>query len=357
MARHRLVTMVAMPRALILGGTGLVGSVTARRLLRNGWTVEVVGRHSEHVPGDLIDSGVRFFSIDRTDLDHLARRVGRGVDLLVDCVCFTANDAAGLLTMAKQATSTVMISSKAVYVDQFGNHVNSSTPPRFNGPISETQPTMAPGSGDYRSREGYGSNKVAAEQVLLDGDRPVTVIRPSKIHGPGASPPREWVFVKRCLDRRPAVLLADRGRGVDHPTAAANLAALIEFVAMNPDRRVLNSADPDAPSALEISRIIARLLDHHWEEVLLDDGVDPDLGKHPWQTAHPIVLDTTAATQRGYTPVGDYAATVGSAVSWMAEQARFHQGRAMLTGIEEGWFKAMLDYAAEDEYLAARAAR
>ena len=165
----------------------------------------------------------------------------------------------------------MLISSKAVYVDAAGNHSNSDTAPRFDGPIRETQPTMAPGDGDYDSREGYGANKVAAEQVLLDSGLPVTVLRPSKIHGAGAARPREWVFVKRALDRRPAVFLARRGSGVDHTTAAANIAALIETVAREGRARILNSADPDAPSALEISRTIARLLEHEWKEVLLDE--------------------------------------------------------------------------------------
>mgnify|MGYP001556520463 CR=1 FL=1 len=38
----------------------------------------------------------------------------------------------------------------------------------------------------------------------------------------------------------------------------------------------------------------------------------------------------------------------------MTENARFDGNRAVLPGIEEGWFEPMLDYAAEDEYLAAR---
>ena len=49
---------------------------------------------------------------------------------------------------------------------------------------------------DHESREGYGANKVAAEHVLLDSGRPVTVLRPSKVHGAGAARPREWIFVK-----------------------------------------------------------------------------------------------------------------------------------------------------------------
>ena len=76
--------------------------------------------------------------------------------------------------------------------------------------------------------------KVAAERVLLDSGLPVTVIRPSKIHGAGAQRPREWIFIKRVLNRRLVVLLANRGASIDHPATAVNLAALIEVIATNP---------------------------------------------------------------------------------------------------------------------------
>ena len=59
---------------------------------------------------------------------------------------------------------------------------------------------MKPGDMPYNSPQGYGANKVAAEQVLLDSGMPVTVLRPSKVHGEGAAPPREWYFVKRDAD-------------------------------------------------------------------------------------------------------------------------------------------------------------
>jgi nucleoside-diphosphate-sugar epimerase len=254
--------------------------------------------------------------------------------------------------LARDAGSTVMISSKAVYVDGAGRHSNSDTAPRFEEPIRETQPTVAAGDGDYNSREGYGANKVAAEQVLLDSGAPVTILRPSKIHGAGAATPREWVFVKRVLDQRPAVFLAHRGAGVDHPTAAANIAALIEVVAARPAPRILNSADPDAPSALEISRTIAGQLDHVWDEVLLGDDADEALGRHPWDARPPIVLDMSAAAELGYTPVGDYATTVADEVEWLVATARRGEGAENLPGPDDPYFGPMLDYAAEDRFLA-----
>ena len=87
-----------------------------------------------------------------------------------------------------------------------------------------------------------------AEHVLLDSGLPVTVLRPSRIHGQGDLVPREWYFVTRALDRRPVVMLVARGAGTDHTSAATNLAALVQVVAEQPGRRVLNAADPDAPT-------------------------------------------------------------------------------------------------------------
>ena len=196
---------------------------------------DLTGRNTGDMPGDLAGAGARFVRADRANSAELRAALGAGADLLVDCICFTAADARLLLPLAGQAASTVLISSKAVYVDAEGRHSNSDDGPRFDGPVRETQPTMTPSDEDHNSREGYGANKVAAERVLLDSGLPVTVLRPSKIHGEGAKRPREWIYVKRVLDRRPAVFLAHRGAGVDHTTAASNIAALIEVAAAKPE--------------------------------------------------------------------------------------------------------------------------
>ncbi len=341
-----------MPHAVILGGTGTIGRATTRRLLAAGWDVTAVGRDPARMPADV--TGARFAAADRTEPAELASAVGAGADLLVDCLCFTAAHARDLLPLLTDVGSAVMISTKAVYVDAAGNHVNSDAAPAFDGPVRESQPTMAPREDvEYRSREGYGASKVAAERVLLDSGHPVTVLRPSRVHGDGTPKPDEWVFVARVLDRREVVLLSRRGRGVDQTSAAANIAALIETVAGNPGARILNAADPDAPSALAISRIVAAHLGHRWREVLLDDDDDggaPDgLGRHPWDRVPPIRLDMTAAGHLGYRPAGDYATTVTTELDWLASGP-------LPPGFDHEYFAPMLDYAAEDAYLARRPA-
>lgn len=341
-----------MPAALILGGTGAIGRATASRLLAAGWSVDLVGRNAGRMPISLAAAGARFVRADRSDGDRVGTLVGDGVDLLVDCLCYTVADARHLLELAGRVGSTVMISSKAVYVDAAGNHSNSDVAPAFDGPVTERQPTLPPGGGDHTTREGYGANKVAAENVLLESGLPVTVLRPSKIHGAGAARPREWIFVKRVLDRRSAVLLAHGGSGVDHPSAAANIAALIEVAAGSPDARILNVADPDAPSALEIARTIARHLEHEWEEILLPDGADGSLGLHPWDARPPIVLDTTAALDLGYVPAGSYAETVVDEVDWLVSAAHGLAGADRVPTADDPFFAPLFDYAAENHYLA-----
>jgi nucleoside-diphosphate-sugar epimerase len=341
-----------MARAFIIGGTGVVGRAVAMRMLADGWEVDVVGRDTSNVPDTLLASGARFHAVQRHDESGLAAALGDGVDLLVDCVCYTAADAELLVPLAGRATSSVMISSKAVYVDRSGHHVNSAVAPQFDSPIDEAQQTMAPGHGDYMSASGYGSNKVAAENVLLESGHPITVVRASKVHGPGGARPREWVFVKRILDRRPVVFLARGGAGVDHTTAAANLAALVAVVAERPGARILNSADPDSPSGLEISRAIANVMDHEWSEVLLGEDAPEGLGAHPWDTVPAIVLDTSAALELGYRPVGDYATTVAESVEWLAARATPGDHGVELAGSDAEFFGEMFRYDAEDEYLA-----
>lgn len=340
---NRRVGIVAWVRAFVIGGTGAIGTATARRLLQAGWQVQLLARGRRPIAEDLARS-VQLTVADRSDTRALRSAFGAGADLLVDCLCFTAADARVLLGLARDATSTVMISSKAVYVDAHGRHVNSPDPPRFTGPISETQPTVPAGSRDHHTPEGYGQNKVAAERVLLDSGLSITVLRASKIHGRGASPARSWVFVKRILDRRPVVLLAGQGRGLDHPSAAANIARLIETVAARPGSRILNAADPDTPDGLQIAQAIAQHVGYAWTVVPLADDAPCRLGWHPWDRRPPITLETSAAAALGYTPAGDFAATIGEEVDWLIDAAGRTQPATLPRGLDDHRFEDAFDY-------------
>lgn len=327
----------------------------AEHLVTEGWEVTATGRNRDRMPAELAEKGAIFIEADRGSAADMALAVRSGAELVVDCVCYTASDARVIQPHLGAVGSLVMLSSKAVYVDDAGNHPNSDVRPRFPVPITETQPTMTPGDMPYDSREGYGANKVAAEQVVLGSGHPVTVLRASKVHGPWSNQPREWVFARRALDGRRPLILVDGGRGIDHPTAVDNIASLVATVAARPGARVLNCADPDAPSGLEIARIVADHLGHEWDEVLLPSGAPPGfpgLGSHPWDAPHPIVLDMSAASALGYQPAGDYASTVTKGLDWLVDASNGGAGRAMLPPEDDPYFARLFDYQSEDRYLA-----
>ena len=234
------------------------------------------------MPTDVAAAGGRFITADRGDFEQLNAALGGGAQLLVDCICYTAADAARCVPLAARRRVD------RDDLEQGGLRRRRREPLEHARLAALRRAGPRDAADDGSGRRGLHDARRATARTRSRPSRccstaacPVTVLRPSKIHGAGGARPREWVFVKRILDRRPAVFLAHRGAGTDQTTAAANIAALVATVATKPGRRILNSADPDAPSALQIVRTIARQLDHVWDEVLLDDDADETLGRHP----------------------------------------------------------------------------
>ena len=267
----------------------------------------------------------------------------------MDCVCYTADQARNLLDHRSAFGSAVMLSSKAVYVDHEGRHSNSAQQPDFGAPVREDQTTLAPDfTGDYDSPTGYGGNKVAAEVEFLASEVDVSILRPSRIHGVGGTRPREWFVVRRLLDGRRRIPLAHRGQTGNHPTAAVNLARLVRACADSPGQRVLNAADPDAPTAYDIVQAISQTSGLPAEVVPLPDDAPDGHGRSPWDTWPPFFLDTSAAASIGYEPVGGYAETVADDVNALLTTTP--RERARLD--DDPYFRDLFDYGLDDAALA-----
>lgn len=339
-------------RAVVLGGTGGIGSAVARELIASpdDWHVDVVARRGGPVAESLTDAGAGFVPGDRRDAALLREVLRPGADLLVDTVGGTRDDARLLLPHLDDVGSTVFVSSKAVYVDEQGRHANALDKPVFGGAVSEVQPTVAAADLDPTSRDGYAAGKVAAEQVLLDHGAPVSVLRPSKVYGVDIGRPREWFVVRRFLDGRERILLADHGRSVDHTTAAAGVASLTRLLADLPDRRILNVADDTAPSVLEIVRAVAAPLGYRPDEVLLDEDAPPFVGVTPWTTPSPFVLDTSAARALGWRPP-TYAEAVRPVVEWLVATAERVPADGDVPWADDPFWARMFDYGPEDAAL------
>ncbi|MGW0469344.1 NAD-dependent epimerase/dehydratase family protein [Streptomyces sp. NPDC003027] len=339
--------------ALVLGATGQVGRAAVRALAEDGWEVTAASRgggRDEEWPAE-----VRSVSVDRNAEGALAAALGDGVDVLVDIVAYHRGHGRQLTGLADRIGSAVVISSGAVYEDDKGRSFDTQDEPdgfpAFPVPTPERWRTVAPGDGSY------GTRKVALERELLAaGDAlPTTVLRAGAIHGRYCPGPRELWFVKRVLDGRRVRPLAYGGASRFHPVHVDNLAELTRLAAANPGSRVLNGADPEAPTVAEIGAAIDAVMGVESETVLID-GEPPrgTVGLTPWSGNHPIVYDMTAAERElGYRPVVSYTESLPATVEWLAGRASAGAWREVFPGLAK-YGVDFFDYAAEDAWLAAR---
>lgn len=338
--------------AFVIGASGQIGRQAVRALAEDGWQVTAASRGGGADP-DWPD-GVRTVRVDRSDSAALARALGPGCDVLLDCVAYDADDARQLLGLADRVGSAVVISSAAVYEDAHGRNFDTQEEPdgfpRYPVPLPETCGTVAPGPATY------GTRKTAMEQVLLAaGDRlPTTLLRAGAIHGTHSPLPRELYFVKRVLDGRPVRVLAYNGASRFHPVHAANIAELVRLAARRPGSRALNAADPTAPTVAEICAAVDAAMGAASRHVLVDGPPPgPAVGESPWSVPYPIVLDMTAAERElGYRPVTTYEQSLPATVGWLADAVRAGDWRDLFPLVAKisdasDWF----DYPAEDAWL------
>jgi nucleoside-diphosphate-sugar epimerase len=170
------------------------------------------------------------------------------------------------------------------------------------------------------------------------------------VYGRGDRLAREWFFVKRALDRRPFVVLTNRGANVFHTTAAENIGELVRLALTRGASGVFNCGDPDPPPVLEIARRIAAAAGHEWAEILLPQpGARGEVGQTPWSTAKPLVVDMAKAEQElGYRPATTWSDAIDAQAAWLLEVTR---GRDWKEALPNGADYLRFDYPAEDELV------
>jgi nucleoside-diphosphate-sugar epimerase len=345
--------------AMIIGGTGQIGSAVARRLALDGWSVLVAHRGEHHGDAALAELDVTSIRLDREDTTSLIERA-RGHDLVLDTVAYEPRHADQLAQLAGDVGSLVVISTGSVYLGRSGGYLDVTTGPDdfpdYPLPLRESDPIV-----DNAERT-YSPLKAAMERRLLEvDDLPVSILRPGAIHGPFSPALREWYFIKRALDGRRRVVLADGGRNRFSTSSTANIAELVALCADQPGTRVLNAVDDENPSVAEIATAVYHALDQHVELDVFPGPPVESVGATPWTVAHPLVMSMAKAqVDLGYRAPIRYADAVEIAVDWAVREVRTAERRG------EGWetvFPALarraeadrwFDYAAEDAYVEGR---
>lgn len=331
-------------RAVVFGARGQIGRAAIAAFSAAGWAVDAVSRSGAAPRPPRLQAGVRWVDAGGQTRARVLSEIGGRADVVIDPTLYGPGDAADLLDGDDHFGAVIAVSSSSVYRDDAGRSLDEAAEtgfPRFDGPIREDQPTVAPGPDTYSTR------KVAMERLLFDGERPATVLRPGAVHGPGARKCREWWVIRRLLDGRDAIPLTHEGRSRFQPTSTAAIATIALAAASRPASRILNVADGDCPTAAEIVRTLAALSNRPMRVVGVPEA--GAVGASPWSTTGPFVLDaSSAATALGAPTPPPYAEAVKATVAWLEQLAP--PARAKLTVFEDADFEAF-DYAAEDPWL------
>jgi nucleoside-diphosphate-sugar epimerase len=255
--------------------------------------------------------------------------------------------------LALDVGAIVAISSASVYADEQGRTLDEAQGvedfPEFPVPIPEAQATVEPAD------ETYSTKKAKLERILLENGRiPAAVVRPCAIYGEGDRMGREWFFVKRAVDRRPYVVLTNRGEGHFHTTASQNIGELVRLLAAQPRTDVFNCGDPDPPTVAQLARAIGDAAGHRFTEVTLPEPAGRgEVGQTPWSTPKPLLVDMSKAERElGYQPAVRWADALPRQVEWLLGATRDRDWREVLP---RGAEYLKFDYSAEDDLVAALA--
>lgn len=208
-------------KLLVTGGTVFVSRFIAEYYVEKGWEVYVLNRGTRPQ-----SAGVTLLQADRHHLGNTLR--GLHFDAVID-TAYTAGDVENLLDALDGCGDYILISSSAVYPE------TAAQPFREDGPV-----------GPNRFWGRYGTDKLAAEDVLLRRIPGAYVLRPPYLYGPMNNVYRE-AFVFDCATAdRPFYIPGDGSMTLQF----FHIRDLCRFVdallAHHPEQHIFNVGNPEA---------------------------------------------------------------------------------------------------------------
>ena len=209
---------------LITGGTVFVSRFCAEYFVAKGHDVFVLNRNSS-----VQSSGVTLLNCDRHDFTALQNTLsGINFDAVIDVTAYTADDVEKLcMAINKRPSCYILISSSAVYPENALQPFGENTTVGVNKIWGD-----------------YGTNKIAAENKLLDYYPNAYILRPPYLYGQMNNLYRE-AFVFECAERNLPFYLPKSSTTRLHFFHIENLCHIIQtIIEKHPDSHILNVGNP-----------------------------------------------------------------------------------------------------------------
>ncbi len=218
-------------------------------------------------------------------------------------------------------------------------------PPGLPVPIAEGAPTVdTPGDDE----KGY---RIARTEEAVFAHHPSAAhFRYPYVYGPYQLAPREWCVVRRILDGRDHIIVADDGLSLHHHGYTENLAHALLLAIDDPDAaagKVFNVGDEEVLSVRQVIEIIAGALGHTLEIISMPYAV----ALPAWPLlAQPLpthrVLDLARVRHDlGYHDLVPAREALASTARWLVANPPGHGD------MEETVLTDPFDYDAEDELI------
>lgn len=297
-------------KILVIGGTGPTGPYIVNGLVERGHRVTILHTGRHEVPALPPEAVVPHIHADPFDeASFTAAVAGRTFD-----VVFTMYGRLRMLVDALVGLTPRLFSVGGVPVypgfsndeDRFpaGMRFRAAEDDAFHplGNYDETSTAALAGRG---GRSDKVRKIVESEALVFDRHPQATHFRYPYIYGPNQVVPKEWSVVKRALDGRRPLILADGGRTVETAAYVENVAHAVLLAVDQLDvsaGRVYNVGDDELYSRVQVAQVVAEELAHRFDLVDLPFEAArpayPTLSHHSSQ--HRVVDTTRVRTELGY---------------------------------------------------------
>jgi nucleoside-diphosphate-sugar epimerase len=333
-------------KVLVIGGTGPTGVPIVRRLVEDGHAVTILhrGTHERaetpaevaHLHADPFDEGSLRAALEGTTWDGIAAMYGR------------------LRRVAELTSGRCghFVSVGGVPAYRGWTDAWQHEPPGLPVPIAEDAELVEDPAIDAK-----GYRIVRTERAVFASHPGAAHFRYPYLYGPYQPAPREWSIVRRILDGRRRIVVADEGLTIHHHCYTENSAAAVVRAIEHPELSrgtIFNVGDEEALTIRQVVELCARALGAELEVV----SMPYDLAVPAWPLlAQPLpthrVLDVTRLhRQLGHRDVVPAREAVPVTARWLAANPPANGG------IEEQVLTDPFDYAAEDTLIQSwRAAR
>jgi nucleoside-diphosphate-sugar epimerase len=317
----------------IIGGTGFLGTATAKRLKQLGHDVLVVARGQSPVA---LPDGVKFEAADRMDGEAIAKLLkANGVTAVIDIFTISLRNTQPVIDAAAKAGARyVMVSSTDVY-SNYGGLLKKESPAIRPEPATEDSPLRTlryPYRGNSRRPKGVTDDlfeeydKIPIEEFAMAHGAPqATVIRLPMIFGPDDKQHRFAWVIKGAKNGEP-FRLDRRGAGwlnsyafIDDVAEALSLAATLPEAA----GRIYNAAQPFVRTQADWARTILTLMGIDSEIVLVDADAGGVLAERADSSdlSYPLTLDSARIrAELGYSEIVPEEQALRRTIEWELSQ-------------------------------------